>query len=78
VQVTVQGVVRCLEAPCDPSISITLTGTDIESHMTASLSPGEKQEATYAIRDVLPGQYHSLQPSCVVCVVRIVACLSLV
>ncbi len=75
---TVQGVVRCLEAPCDPSISITLTGTDIESHMTASLSPGEKQEATYAIRDVLPGQYHS--PSTLLrqvkCVCR--ACLSLV
>lgn len=58
-KVTLQGVVRCLEAPCDPSISITLAGIDIDSRATASLSPGEKQDATYvyAFRDVLPGQY---------------------
>jgi len=55
--VAVQGVVHCLETPCDPTVSIILSGVDIDSRVTVSLSPSEESKASYTIRDVLPGLY---------------------
>jgi hypothetical protein len=57
-RVKVTGRVTCIESPCDPSLTITLTPQDQKAaKLTAVLEAAKSSEHQFAVSDVLPGRY---------------------